>query len=334
MRIFLTGGNGFFGSRLVERLMQGGGGHELVLLVRAGREANVPSHAGVSTVTGDLTDPSSYEQALDGCDAVIHTAALVSTWVRDRSLFDRINVRGTLELIEKATARGVGRILYVSSFLALPSSPDGSPLDESSPARRPVHYNDYERTKYTANIRVAQLVAGGAPVVTLYPTIMYGPGPLTSGNLVAGMLIDQMRGRLPARLGDGSQIWNFVFADDVAEGVALALDKAEPGERFILGGENFSLGAFFDLMGQVTGKKPPRLALPWKVARVAGAAEELLAWLTGRTPQTTRGVIDIFRQNWVFSSAHAESKLGYAPRALCDGLERTVEWIRREGLAR
>jgi NAD+-dependent farnesol dehydrogenase len=333
MKIFLTGGNGFLGSRLVDRLMRFSG-HELVLLVRDGREANVPSHAGLSTVTGDLTDPASYEAALEGCDAVIHTAAVVSTWVRDRSLFDKVNVRGTLELIEKATARGVSKILYVSSFLALPPSPDSSPLDELSPVERTAHYNDYERTKYTANIRVAALVAGGAPVVTLYPTVMYGPGPLTAGNLVAGMLIDHMRGRLPARLGDGSQTWNFVFADDVADGVALALDKAKAGERFILGGENITLSTFFEIMGKVTDKTPPRLALPWKVARVAGAAEELLAWLTGRTPQTTRGVIDIFRQSWAFSSARAMERLDYAPRTFAEGLESTVEWIRREGLAR
>ncbi len=332
MRIFLTGGNGFLGSRVADRLARAGG-HELVLLVRQGREANVPRLPGVSTVSGDITDPASYESALERCDAVIHTAALVSTWMRDRSLFDRVNVRGTLELIEKAAARGVGKILYVSSFLALPPSPAGAVLDESTPAQRSTHYNDYERTKYTANLRVAELVAEGAPVVTLYPTVMYGPGPLTAGNLLVGMLIDHMRARLPARLGDGTQSWNFVFVDDVAWGVDQTLHKAEPGERIILGGENVTMSAFFDIMGQLTGKAPPRLALPWPVARLAGAAEELLALLTGRTPLTTRGVIDIFRLNWVFSSARAATRLGYAPRTLRQGLEQTVEWIRSEGLA-
>ncbi len=332
MRIFLTGGNGFFGSRLVDRLARGGG-HELVLLVRQGRESNVPRHSGVSTVSGDITEPSSYQAALDSCDAVIHSAAVVSTWARDRTLFDRVNVQGTLDLIEKATARGVSKILYVSSFLALPPSPDGAPLDEKTPVERSTHYNDYERTKYTANIRVARLAEQGAPVVTLYPTVMFGPGPRTEGNLVVNMVIDHMRGRLPARLGDGTQTWNFVFVEDVVNGVVQALEKAEPGERFILGGENVTLAAFFDMMGQVTGKKPPRLALPWPVARVVGAAEELLAWLTGRMPQTTRGAIDLFQLDWAFSSALAGTRLGYAPRAFRDGLESTVQWIRREGLA-
>jgi nucleoside-diphosphate-sugar epimerase len=159
---------------------------------------------------------------------------------------------------------------------------------------------------------------------------MYGPGPLTAGNLVVTLLIDYLRGKLPARLGDGRPCWNYVFVDNVAEAHRLALEKAAPGDRFILGGENVSTAEFFNTVERVTGVKQPRFAVPFALARQVGAAEELLAFLTGRMPKTTRAVIDIFRSNWIYDSSLAEQRLGYSPLSLEEGLRRTVDWIGSE----
>jgi farnesol dehydrogenase len=333
MKIFLTGANGFLGSSLARHLSSVTA-RELVLLVRPGRDFNAPRADNIRLVEGDLTDPESYSRHLDGCDTVVHAAALVATWARDSSVFDRINVQATLDLIENSRNRGVGKLVYLSSFMALAPSPDGSPLDESAPFERKTHYNDYERTKYLANMEIARLVKQGAPVVVIYPTVIYGPGPLTAGNLIVDMVLDHMRGRLPARLGDGSQTWNFVFVEDVVAGVVKAVEKASPGERYILGGENVTLKRFFEILEQATGKAPPRLALPWPVARLTGALEELLAVLFGRMPITTRGAVDIFRLNWAFDSSHAAESLSYGPRTLAEGMAQTVDWIRSEGLDR
>ena len=331
MRIFLTGANGFFGSRVAEKLIAGG--HELVLLVRPGRSGNAPGGGAVTLAEGDLTEPSSYESALTGCDCVLHSAAVVATWARDSSVFYRVNVTGTMELVHRALDHGVGKVVYLSSFLALAPSPGSTPLDETAPIERENHYNDYERTKYLANLEITRLIDSGAPVAALYPTVMYGPGPLTAGNLIVNMVIDHMRGRLPARLGDGSQTWNFVHVDDVAASVVKAVEADEPGGKYILGGENVTLARFFEIVGQVTGKPQPRMALPWSVAKLAGAAEELLACLTGRIPQTTRGAVELFRLNWPFDSSRAATRLGHNPRSLEEGMRQTVDWIRHEGLA-
>jgi farnesol dehydrogenase len=331
MRIFLTGANGFFGSRVAGQLLERG--HELVLLVRPGRGGNAPRAGAVTLVEGDLTVPESWEGSLAGIDCVLHTAAVVQTWARDASVFYRVNVTGTMELVHRALERGAGRVVYLSSFLALAPSPDATPLDETAPIVRENHYNDYERTKYLANLEISRLIDSGAPVTALYPTVMYGPGPLTAGNLIVNMVIDHMRGRLPARLGDGAQTWNFVHVDDVAASVVAAVESGERAGKYILGGENVTLARFFEIVELVTGKPQPRLALPWGVARLAGAAEELLAFLTGRMPQTTRGAVELFRLNWPFDSSRAVTKLGHNPRLLEDGLRHSVEWIRREGLA-
>ena len=332
MKIFLTGATGFFGSRLVRHLLEHTE-HSLVCLARRGRNSALFGSDRIGVVTGDLTEPSALPQAIAGCDAVIHSAAMVATWARDRRALDRVNIEGTMNVLRAAGEAGAEKIIYTSSFLALGNS-ESEPLAEEGPHQRKKHFNDYERTKYLANLRAQELAREeGLPLVILYPTVMYGPGPLTAGNLVVNLLIDYIRRRLPARLGDGSPRWNYVFVDDVAEGHRLALEKAEPGERFILGGENVSTADFFNTVEQVTGVKQPRLAIPFALARLVGAAQELLASLTGRMPRTTRAVIDIFSKNWIYDSSLAERRLGYRFMSLEEGLRRTVEWIRSEGLA-
>ncbi len=333
MRILLTGANGFFGSHILHQLLENTG-HEIAALTRPGRESSLPADKRVIPVTGDITDPSSLRNALKSCGAVVHAAAKVSTWARDRSEFDRVNVDGALGLLRTAGEAGVEKIIYVSSFLALGSS-RGVPLDESGPHERDFHFNDYERTKYRANLEVRELARQGLPVVTLYPVVMYGPGPLTAGNLVSNLVLDHLRGRLPARIGHGRQRWCFVHVEDVARGVKLALELAAPGACYILGGQNASLNEFFSALATASGKPAPRLAMPFGLANMVGAGEEILATLTGRMPQLTRGVVDIFRRDWEFDSSLAARELGYTARPLREGLEQTVRWLQdtilREG---
>ncbi len=330
MRILLTGATGYLGSWLARTLHQAG--HELILPVRRESPALPPPGPRLRLVRGELTEPASWRPWLPGCQALVHAAALVSTWERDPGRFDRVNVAGTLRLIEEAASAGLTRILYVSSFLALDPSPDGRPRSEDHPPSRAEHWNDYERTKFLANRAAIELQDRGLPLVILYPGVLYGPGPLTAGNLVTGLVRDCLRGKLPVMIGDGAPRWSFVHVEDVAQGVRLALERAAPPARCILGGDNRSLREFFLTLEQVSGVRGPRLALPFGAARQVGRLEELLAWATGRRPRTTRGAIEIFRHHWSFDSSLAVRELGYAFRPLREGLRQTVDWLRQEGL--
>ncbi|MCE5269735.1 NAD-dependent epimerase/dehydratase family protein [bacterium] len=326
MRILLTGASGYLGSRILNQLLEHTG-HEIAALVRPGRERALPRHARVVPVAGDITDPTSLRLALKSCRAAVHAAAKVSTWARDPAEFDRVNVKGAFNVLRAAGEAGLDKVLYVSSFLALGSSA-GTPLDEDSPHLRQSHFNDYERTKYAANIQAQELAQAGLPLVTLYPAVIYGPGPFTAGNLISNLVRDHLRGRLPARIGHGRQRWNFVYVEDVAAGVRLALERGKPGRNYILGGENVSLGQFFAALATASGQPAPRLAVPFWAARLIGWAEERLATLSGRMPQLTRGVVDIFRRDWEFDSSRAVHELGYSARPLSEGLELTVRWLR------
>ena len=110
MKIFITGATGFFGSRLVHNLLENTG-HSLVCLVRRGRSSALPTNERISLVEGDLTSPEDFPRAMSGCRVVIHSAAMVATWARDNSAFDRVNVEGTLNLLRAAGEAGV---LHVS----------------------------------------------------------------------------------------------------------------------------------------------------------------------------------------------------------------------------
>ncbi len=104
----------------------------------------------------------------------------------------------------------------------------------------------------------------------LYPGVVYGPGEMTDGNLVARMIADHMNGRLPGLVGPGDRRWSYAYVEDVAEGHALALEKGKAGDRFVLGGENATLRHFFELLQEIAGTKPPRLQIPYAVASVVG----------------------------------------------------------------
>ena len=168
-------------------------------------------------------------------------------------------------------------------------------------------------------------------MVILYPGVVYGPGDMTEGNIVARMVADHLNGRLPGLVGRGDRRWSYAFVEDVAEGHALALEKGRAGDRFVLGGENATLERLFQLVHEIAGKAPPRLRIPYAVASAVGRAQWLWAELTGHPPQLTHGEVFVFREEWACDSAKAVRELGYEWRPLAEGLRETIRWLRATG---
>jgi NAD+-dependent farnesol dehydrogenase len=325
VRVLLTGGTGFLGRRLAARLARE---HDLRLLVRgAAPPAGLPA---AETATGDVTDRASLAAAMAGCDAVVHAAALVKI-LAPRAEFDRVNVDGFENVLAAAETASLGRILYVSSFIALGPSEHGAggELDESADPLRPGRrwINDYERTKSLADAAARRAIAGGAPLSVVYPAVIYGPGELTEGNIVVRHLLDLAHGRLPALLGRPERRWSYAFVDDVADGVTRAL-VAPPGGRWVLGGENVTSAEFYRLAGELGGIRVPAARMPDWLATASGAAMKLAARLSGSAPKLTPDLVEIYRHDWAYDSSRAARDLGYAPRPLADGLAATFDWLR------
>ncbi|MBK9383224.1 MAG: NAD-dependent epimerase/dehydratase family protein [Planctomycetes bacterium] len=326
MTILVTGGTGFLGKNLVRRLVDDG--RAVRVLVRSRKRLEGLPVERLEVAEGDVVDRASIARALQGVSQVIHAAALVARWSKDPGAFERVNVGGTRAVLEEAQRAGAQRIVHVSSFFALGCS-DAAPqqIGEEGMPRPAATYTEYERTKMLAGRVADELQAAGAPLLVVYPGVVYGPGELTEANIVAGLLRDHLRGKLPGIPGDGAKKWTYAYVHDVVDGIVRALDRGAVGGRYILGGESATADEFFRLFAEVSGKRPPRLHLPYALVSVVGAFEELLARCCGKSPKVTRAEVATYRHHWAFSSERARRELGYAPLSLREGLKRTYAWL-------
>lgn len=302
MRVLVTGGTGYLGQAIVHALMKHG--DEPAVLARHASTSGLPGRL----VDGDIRDRSAIRRAAEGVDAIIHSTALVSLWQPTPSLFDDINIGGLENILECAKILGIPRIIYTSSFLALP--PAG--------AEEPLNANDYQRTKAQALAVARRATAAGQHIVTLIPGVIYGPGIVTEGNLIGRLIADHRAGRLPGLVG-ADRCWSYAYVDDVAEAHVNALGRTLDATEYVLGGENAPQIRVFEIVRDLTGLALPR-RIPFAVASVVGWIEELRAGLTGRPPLITPGAVAIFRHDWTLDSSRSIDELSYRIRPLESGI--------------
>ncbi len=325
--MLVTGVTGFLGGRVAARLVDAG--HKIRGFVRdPGRWTDRPE--GAEAATGDVTDAAALGRAATGCDVVVHCAAMVKVWAKDKHEFDRVNVGGLRHALYAAKAASA-RLIYTSSFLALGPT-DGTTFDEDSPRASDVAHNDYERTKWAADRLAREAAASGARIVRLYPGVAYGPGSITAGNHVVHNLILHARGKLPGVLGAGDRRMSLAYVDDVASGFVSATERAKDGSAYILGGDNRTLFELFVAFQAETGIAPPKIKIPYAVARLVGRLQRWRAELFGVEPELTDEVVRIYAREWAYSSARAEADLGYRVTPLAQGVAKTAAWLRASGL--
>ncbi|SCX81921.1 hopanoid-associated sugar epimerase [Thiohalorhabdus denitrificans] len=326
MTTLVTGGTGFLGSALVRHLLAAG--HRVRVLARPGGPRANLADLPVEVVEGDLTDPSTLEPALEGCQALFHLAADYRLWVPDPERMYRANVEGTRTLLRAANRTGVGRIVYTSSVATLAARADGEPADESRSAPEADQIGPYKRSKVLAEAEVRRQVREeGLPAVIVNPSTPVGPRdarPTPTGR----MILDAAAGRMPAYVDTGL---NLVHVDDVAAGHLAALEHGRLGERYILGGENLALREVLARVAALMGRRPPRVRLPRGLVLPVAYGAEAWAGLTGREPLATVTGVKLARKRMYFTSAKAEAELGHRARPADEALAEALEWFRAQG---
>lgn len=319
--ILVTGASGFIGWHVARRLRERG------CRVRAlVRERSRLRELEVETATGDLRDGASLEAAAAGCGSVFHVAADYRLWAKDPGELYRANVDGTRNLLAAALRAGVERIVYTSTVGCI-GMPEGKEGDESTPVSLEEMTGDYKRSKFLAEREALQAAEQGAPVVIVNPTAPVGDHdfkPTPTGKII----VDFMKGNLPAYVDTGL---NLVDVRDVAEGQVLAWEKGKVGERYILGCRNLTLAEILARLAEVSGRRAPKVEIPYAAAYVAGMISTGWANLTGREPRAPLDAVRMARKRMFVSTEKAVRELGYHPGAPEGALRRAVEWFRANG---
>lgn len=337
MRLSLvTGGCGFIGHHLV-RLLATRGERVRVLDWRRpaadnGIFAGLPSGA-VEFRQGDIADPATVDAAVAGVSRVYHLAANPNLWARDASVFERVNLGGTLNVLAAAERHRPERVVYTSteSILAgLRGAARGSAMiDEDIALSVDDMPGPYCRSKFLAERAALDAAANGLPVVVVNPTLPIGPGDrlLTPPSR---MLLDFLGGRTPAYL---ETAFNMIDVRDAALGHILAAERGRTGQRYILGGENLTMSGLLALLAEISGRPVPRLRIPYWLAYAYSAVDEFVAdRITGKPPRAPLTGVRLARHAMHFDNSRALAELGLQPRPLRRALTDAVAWFRNEGL--
>ncbi|MBI1274016.1 MAG: NAD-dependent epimerase/dehydratase family protein [Alphaproteobacteria bacterium] len=320
----VTGATGFIGAAVTRALLAAG--HRVRILTRPDNDRRNLAGLDIEIAEGNLLDHDSLTRALAGCDALFHIAADYRIWVPNPAAMYQANVEGTQALMNAALLMGVKRIVYTSSVAVLGSNADGTSADETTPSHVGGMIGHYKRSKFLAEETVKAMIAEkGLPAVIVNPSAPIGPRdikPTPTGR----MIVEAMHGRMPAFVDTGL---NVVHVDDVAIGHVLAYDRGEVGERYILGGENLLLRDILRHVAEITGRKPPTLALPRGLIYPIAFGAELAARITGRDPFVTIDGLNMARKKMFFSIKKAESRLGYRARAAYDAILDAVNWFKQ-----
>jgi dihydroflavonol-4-reductase len=322
----VTGANGFLGSAVVRALLADG--TAVRAFVRAGSDRRNLDGLNVEVATGDLVDRDSLRAAAAGCSAVFHVAADYRLWVVDPEPMYRANVDGSINVLEAAAAAGVRRMVYTSSVAVLGIHGDRTPADETTPVALDDMVGHYKRSKFLAEQAIrARAAELKYPLVTVNPSTPIGPRdirPTPTGRI----LLDAAAGRMPAFVDTGL---NLVHVDDVAHGHLLALERGTPGERYVLGGEDFTLQRILTVVAEHVGRRASTIRLPhWFVYPIAVASEGV-AKITRREPRVTLDGVRMSTKHMYFSSRKAERELGYRWRDPRLAVAAAVDWFKQNG---
>jgi dihydroflavonol-4-reductase len=326
MKVFITGATGFVGSHVARALAVRGA--DLRLLVRStSRTENIADlHAEVAT--GDLRDPESLKKAMAGCEFVFHVAADYRLWVRDPEQMYRSNVEGTRAIIRAAQECGVRRVIYTSSVATMGFTREGHIAREDSPVSIKDMVGHYKRSKFMAEQIALEAGRNGANVVVVNPTTPIGEydiKPTPTGRIV----VDFLKRKFPAYVDTGL---NLADVREVARGHLLAMEKARPGERYILGGTNLTLKQILDKLSQLTGLPAPTMKVPHAVAMGFAIFDQFFTGtILGKEPRATIDAVKMGRKKMFAASTKAEYELGYKVLPVEDALRRAVEWFQTNG---
>lgn len=321
MKVFVTGGTGFIGGELVRQLR--GRGDDVVCLVRNPEKGKSAAALGCELIAGDLGDTAAIRAGMEGCDAVIHAAAIYEVGIpaKQRPAMYEANVIGTERVMKAALEAKVPRIVYVST-VGVFGNTDQKVVDETYEHPEGSFTSYYEETKLEAHKIVKRMIAEqDLPAIIVQPGGVYGPNDTSQ---VADLLEEFFAGKLfLLPLADLGICMSHV--EDIAGGIVVALDKGKLGEIYVISGPATTMRGAIETVAKVSGRKAPKRDLPTPLLKMLVPIGPLVGKMMGQPPNLRELISSGDGVTFWASYAKAEGELGYSPRGLEEGLRQTLE---------
>ena len=322
-RVFLTGGSGFIGGALIERLHDRG--DQVVGLARSDAGARVLAERGAEVVRGNALDEDSMAAGMRGCDLAYHVAGLNSHCPKDPGLMMRVNVEGPQNAVRAAAAAGIERVVLTSSAASV-GEEEGTVGTEDSP-HRGSYLSVYDRSKHEGELAAFAAAAHEeVELVAVNPSSVQGPGR-THGT--GAILIAYLNGKLPAFLDVPVSI---VDIEDCADAHLLAAERGRPGRRYVLNGATIPSTRALEIVSQVGGVEHKVRMIPPPVARAVAAASDGVYKLKEGTSPLCAARVRTLLHGHRYDASRSERELGLTYTPVEDTFARIVHWAVAEGL--
>ncbi len=323
MRVFVTGGNGFIGSRVVRRLVTEG--HTVRCLLRQTSRTHRVDDLEFERHLGDLLTPEALQAGMVGCDAVIHLAS-ISAWDQIRSpRMRQVVVEGSGNVLDAAVASGGPRVLFISSLTAVGGTPSPALLDEDAAFELPPDPFIYAHAKRDAEaLCMTAHAERGLPVLILSPCEVWGPDD--DDFITAAYARDTLKDWPALTVRGGTAL---AHVDDIAGGIVAGLTRGRPGQRYILGGENIHAPDITRGILAAAGQKKPVLQLPNGLTLAAINFMARLGLPTPIHPDLLAHAV----LYWFADCSKAERELGYTYRPAKETIQDVVDWLKGAGHA-
>ena len=323
MNVLVTGGTGLIGNALAKKLAQQK--HHVRALVRDPARAALVLPAEIEIVEGDITDAASLEGAMGDIEWVFHAAGMPEQWQRDAGIFDRVNRKGTANVLRAALTAKVKRVVYTSTMDVF-AAPRGGTLVELN-VDRADKPTAYERSKQAAEREVEAIRAKGLDVVYTNPAAVYGPSPVHVA--LNSFFIQLLNGKLPLLPPGGMSV---AYVDGVVDAHITAAERGRSGERYLIVDEHVTNTELAAAIVLDAGRgRVPKTAPAWLMSALANASAPL-ARLFGFTPLVAPGQLSFLLWNARVDASKARRELGFVPTPLPEGVKRTVAFLRAEKL--
>lgn len=323
-RYLVTGGTGFLGEHVVKLLAAD---HDVCILARS--RSPIIEELDVEAIRGDILRGPELAEGLAGCDGVFHLAGMVSRDPDDGQRMMRIHVDGTRRVLELAAAAGVKRVVVASTSGTVAVSEWDEVLDESAGyATEVVGGWPYYASKIFQEKLAFELGAKlGIEVVCVNPSLLLGPGDRRLSS--TGDVLRFLRKQIPV-VPDGGV--NFVDVRDAAAGTVAAMTAGTPGERYLMGGPNWTVKEFFGRLERASKVRGPRLRLPSSLSRFGAGLLEGVYRARGKEPPVDRISVEMSEHYWYVDSSKARRDLGFEARDPGLTLADTIKYL-RQGVA-